>query len=791
MADENNTERKAPPRDNLVRGALPVELREDGGDGRTLYGHFAVFDQWTHIRSTWEGEFMERIAPGAFKKTIQENRNGLRVLFQHGQDPQIGSKPIASLRDIGEDATGAYYEAELLDGASYVRDLMPGLRAGVYGASFQFNVLREDWNDEPGVSDHNPTGLPERTLSEVRLHEMGPVTWGAYPEATSGVRSEMRSLTDEFRAGREAPGPDGQASATATSTNGVIGANMTTVTFTAAASDEARQADADETTETPTAEAAPPPADVQEDERAVAPSTDDAPETTTPKEGINVSIDEMRARQDEIKSDLAELGAEYTGQRWDDAARSRWDSLNKEFDELEEICNEQIARDNRLAELSGRGGHTESVGQASKDAGTGIPVRTDGSTYVTKRAGRDGLPDNIFDVASYRARAQSPDQEQRMMRDGARAAIETFHYTGAPHVARDAVNTHIEGLINEIPAEMSQRILIHGSSLYRSAFWKHMQGRPMSRDEQSALTQGIEFEKRALTTGDTGGVTVPVQIDPTVLPSSNGSLNPFRQISKVVTTSSHQWQAVTAADVTATYRAQAATMADNSPTLIAPAIIPERADIMFPFAWEAADDWGGLERDLGMLIQRAKDNVEATKFAVGAGHGSTEPLGVLIGAGTLVGTNATVSIGTSDIYTLFNSLGPSFQGNATWVAHQSVLSRFRTLATATGPGMWAESLVVGNPATLLSRPAYAASSVGTAGGASTPTASVKYAIVGDFSYFAIVDRIGMQLKYIDNLFAGNTAGGLAYPTGQSGLVAYWRNSSGVLASNAFRTGTVT
>ncbi len=286
-------------------------------------------------------------------------------------------------------------------------------------------------------------------------------------------------------------------------------------------------------------------------------------------------------------------------------------------------------------------------------------------------------------------------------------------------------------------------------------------------------------------------MTVPVQIDPTVLPSSNGNINPFRQISSVETTTSYQWQGVTAADVTATYRAQAATMADNSPTLVSPTITPERADVFIPFSWEAAQDWTRLETDLGMLIGRAKDNVEAAKFAVGAGHSSNEPLGVLAGAGTLVGTNATVSIGTSDIYTLFNALGPSFQGNATWVAHQSVLSRFRTLATATGPGMWAESLVVGNPARLLGNPIYAASSVGTAGGASTPVASVKYAIVGDFSYFKIIDRIGLQMKFIENLFAGNTAGGLSYPTGQSGLVAYWRNSSGVLASNAFRTGTIT
>jgi HK97 family phage prohead protease len=81
---------------------------------------------------------MERIAPGAFKKTFREQPRPMRVLFQHGMDPQVGDKPLGPIRDLREDETGAYYEVPLLD-ASYVRDqVLPGLRAGLYGASFRF-----------------------------------------------------------------------------------------------------------------------------------------------------------------------------------------------------------------------------------------------------------------------------------------------------------------------------------------------------------------------------------------------------------------------------------------------------------------------------------------------------------------------------------------------------------------------------------------------------------------------------------------------------------------------------
>ncbi len=190
------TDTTAPPRENLVRAVQPtnVEMRDASGDGMpTLTGHFSVFNEWTEINSMWEGNFLERISPGAFKKTMQENRDGMRVLFQHGKDPQIGEKVLGTIDALREDASGAFYEVPLFD-TSYNRDLLPGLQAGVYGASFRFSVMREDVVTNPAVSDFNPQGLPERTIKEARVREFGPVTWGAYPTATAGIRS----LTDEL-----------------------------------------------------------------------------------------------------------------------------------------------------------------------------------------------------------------------------------------------------------------------------------------------------------------------------------------------------------------------------------------------------------------------------------------------------------------------------------------------------------------------------------------------------------------------------------------------------------------
>ena len=193
-------EASAMPRGDLYRALAPAyvhfEIRE-GGDGSppTLVVPFARFNEWTEIDSWFEGRFMEQVARGSFTESFAARMP--KVTFNHGRDPELGDKVLGHPVTAREEATGAVAEAPLFPGVPPL--VVDGLRAGAYGSSFRFSVDEENIVERPGPSDHNPEGLPERTIVKASVFEAGPVTFPAYVNTTAGVRS----LTDEFRPAAE------------------------------------------------------------------------------------------------------------------------------------------------------------------------------------------------------------------------------------------------------------------------------------------------------------------------------------------------------------------------------------------------------------------------------------------------------------------------------------------------------------------------------------------------------------------------------------------------------------
>jgi len=144
------------------------EVRETG-DGMTFTGYAAVFNS-----DSQPLPFIERIAPGAFKRSLQ-SRNEVKLLWNHD-----AGEPLASVRGgtlkLVEDARGLKVEATLAN-TTRGRDVSELIRSKVIDSmSFGFSVIKDAWSNDGNT----------RTLEAVRLFEVSIVSSPAY-EGTAGT----------------------------------------------------------------------------------------------------------------------------------------------------------------------------------------------------------------------------------------------------------------------------------------------------------------------------------------------------------------------------------------------------------------------------------------------------------------------------------------------------------------------------------------------------------------------------------------------------------------------------
>lgn len=466
---------------------------------------------------------------------------------------------------------------------------------------------------------------------------------------------------------------------------------------------------------------------------------------------------ELLARLTEIKGQMSEMHKQYEGALIAGEDETVWNALVVEREEIEAIVAQHQARDEYLADMA--------RDEANTDQAPSFQTRRPGAVH-----GED-----IYDLTTVRSSVTNPQGLKAELNDRAKRAMEAAHY---PHERADAATcqTAVERLlanVDDAHGSVAQRIVATGSPTYGVAFGKQLRGQQLSAGEFNALSLG---------TDSAGGFAVPFQLDPTIVPTSNLSVNPYRGISRIVQIAGvKEWDAVTSAGVTAHRVSEATENADDSPTLAQPTVRAERVQVFIPFSVELQQDWGGMQAELAGLIQDAKDDEEATSFTTGSG---TPPAatGVVTGATTLITTAGTAVFASTDLDKVEDALGSRFRSRAQWIGSRTVYNLIRHFATNNGPDLWvriAEGLAKGGNTgqTLLGYAANEASAMDN-----TIVSGKKILVLGDFNYFVIVDRIGLQMELVPHLF-----GGSGRPTGQRGYFAYWRNNAAVLSANAFRT----
>lgn len=743
------------------------ELRaadEGSSSPGTLAGEFSLFNEWYLINSWWEGRFVERIAPGAFKRTIN-NRSGespVRVLLEHGFDPTVGDKPLGVPTVLEERDSGPYAETPLLD-TSYCRDLAPALEAGAYGQSFRFRVRHDEWVEDTESEGYDADvpeqwkDLPQRTIRELQLIEFGPTVFPASP-ATNDTTA-LRSTTDSFYERLQRRDPSRYDTALASVRSARVPAAQTP-------SGEKRH-----TTEDPQTQHSQDPArghSSDSPEKHSADPTSNLPERNRPMDET-MTVEERTARQSEIRARLTEIDNEYAGAVMPDSARTEFDQLVEEFDGHTAAIADQEERRARIAERAlNDDGATEAAGRTPGNR-KAPGVSRSGAPAVHTR------PDNIYDLQALRQQARSLDEMADLMRDNARRAVDQARFPGAEDATRAAA--HVTRLLDTKDDEkgtLARRVLVTGSPTYERAFGRAMLGggiSGLSAEEQRALSLGTNSE---------GGYAVPFQLDPTVMLTSDGVIDPLRQIARVEQIVGKEWQGINSAGITASRKAEKAQSDDNSPSFSQPTVKVSRVDAFVPFTVELEQDWAAMKGELTTLLADAKVTEEADSFINGDGTANAagvEPEGILTGATTIVNTLAANAFSSDDLYELEESLGPRFRRNARWLAERSFYNAARQLGSdSDGGDLWVR-LAQGLGSELIGYGVTEASEMP----AFSLADNTKVAVFGDFKRFLIVDRIGMNVELVPHLFGAN-----GRPTGQRGIWAFWRNGSKVLTPNAFR-----
>lgn len=472
---------------------------------------------------------------------------------------------------------------------------------------------------------------------------------------------------------------------------------------------------------------------------------------------------ELEAKRDQLHAELLDIderagNGELSGglqQRWNNTQRA----ATKVDLELRQVSRQLIEmRGDQVAELV-------RTGKAHVD-GRNAP-------QVMRRA---PAPWSSESRDSAFSRARQAVETNRYADDNAREnAVRLLER--ADRSAEDAAN--LEGI--------ERHLLDTSDPDYVSAFAKFTAnpqhfGRMLNEREAAAMAKVDSWNARTALSLSAGSVLVPQHLDPTINLTNAGAMHHVREVARIEKTYTDQMDFVNSEGVTAEWLAEATEVADATPAVTGPTIpVHKRAAWLYGSHEFLMDST--FDGEVGRLISDAFYRQEASAFMNGTGSG--QPYGLitrLSGTGPLVagssGAAGAADLVVADIYALDNALDARWNPNASWMAHHSTYNEIRQLNTdASGSTFWVD-LGKGTPAELIGHPSYKASAMDS----TIVSGSNDYVLLlGDFSQYVVVDRIGTQLMY-EPLVKG--AG--FRPTGQAGWYAFSRVGADILTSNAFK-----
>lgn len=322
--------------------------------------------------------------------------------------------------------------------------------------------------------------------------------------------------------------------------------------------------------------------------------------------------------------------------------------------------------------------------------------------------------------------------------------------------------------------------LVHGSPAYRSAFetWMRHQGQnPLyTPEEADAVRTALSL------TGANGGYTLPTLFDPTLIKTGTAVKDPIRSIARVEMITQNVWHGVSVGNVTTAWKGEGSAFTEGSPTFSNPSITAAMLSAYLTGSYELFQDSSAIGQLPG-LIGEAMSYAEQTAFVSGSGSGA--PKGIVTAISATAGSTVTAttrgsftSASSADLFAVVNAVTPRYEDSATWLGNKATFNTINQMSPNGAGSLFWQTLGPGvtNRPNLLGSPVVNSSDMSSA-----TTSGTVLLILGDFSQYLIVDRIGMSVEYVQNVVDGN-----GLPTGQRGIIAYKRVGADVTDVNAFR-----
>lgn len=231
---------------------------------------------------------------------------------------------------------------------------------------------------------------------------------------------------------------------------------------------------------------------------------------------------------------------------------------------------------------------------------------------------------------------------------------------------------------------------------------------------------GVEMKAMSGASDAAGGYAVPEEID-SKIDATLKAVSPIRAIANVVKVGSSGYRKLVASGGIASGWAAETAARTETATPTFNEVAPPSGDLYAnPAASQAMLDDAAFDVEEWLAQEIAREFAAAEGSAFVSGNGTNKPRGFLATATAATG-DATRPFGTlqyiasgaagafaanpeEKLIDLVQSLRTPYRQGASWVMNSATLARIRKFKTVDGAFLWAPSLAVGQPATLLGYP---------------------------------------------------------------------------------------